>query len=144
MPKLSIYNTSKEEVGSIELPEAIFAAEVREHLFYEAVRYQLAKRRAGTHSTKGRAEVNGGGRKPLRYMHGFSIAKLDYNPYLGCIPFSVGCKSWIFFPVLRLERPFVAFNFTSCLIRVCIRVTVCVFFCLFRHVTPLFLCLPPH
>jgi large subunit ribosomal protein L4 len=66
MPKLTMFNTSKEEVGSIDLSEQVFGVEVREHLFYEAVRYQLAKRRAGTHSTKSRAMVSGGGRKPFR------------------------------------------------------------------------------
>lgn len=66
MPTLTMFNTQKEEVGSIELSEAVFGVEVREHLFYEAVRYQLAKRRAGTHSTKSRSMVSGGGRKPFR------------------------------------------------------------------------------
>ena len=61
MPTLTLFNTSKEEVGSISLAEQVFGVEVREHLFYEAVRYQLAKRRAGTHATKGRASVSGGG-----------------------------------------------------------------------------------
>jgi len=61
-----MFNTSKEEVGSIELSENVFGVTVREHLFYEAVRYQLAKRRAGTHATKSRAMVSGGGKKPFR------------------------------------------------------------------------------
>ena len=66
MPTATIYNTQKEEVGSIDLAPEIFGVEVREHLFYEAVRYQLAKRRSGNHSTKGRAEISGGGKKPYR------------------------------------------------------------------------------
>lgn len=66
MPTLEMYNTSKESVGSIELDESIFATEVKEHLFHTVVRYQLAKRRAGTHSTKGRTQVSGGGKKPYR------------------------------------------------------------------------------
>ncbi|MEC7985666.1 MAG: 50S ribosomal protein L4 [Myxococcota bacterium] len=66
MPTLTLFNTEKEEVGSVSLADKVFGATVREHLFYEAVRYQLAKRRAGTHATKGRASVSGGGKKPFR------------------------------------------------------------------------------
>ena len=66
MPKVSVYNIVKEEVDTVELSEKVFGAEVREHLFYEAVRYQMAKRRAGTHATKSRSMVAGGGRKPFR------------------------------------------------------------------------------
>jgi large subunit ribosomal protein L4 len=57
---------SREEVGSIEVSDDIFATEVNRHLFYEVIKWQLAKRRAGTASTKGRNEVAGGGRKPFR------------------------------------------------------------------------------
>ena len=66
MATLPIYNLSREEVGSIEVSDDIFAAEVKRHLFYEVVKWQLAKRRAGTASTKGRSEVAGGGAKPFR------------------------------------------------------------------------------
>lgn len=66
MPNLTVYNTAKEEVSKIELEDGIFAVEVRESLFYAAVRYQLAKRRAGTHATKGRSQVSGGGKKPFK------------------------------------------------------------------------------
>ena len=66
MPTLEKYNTSRESAGSIELDDSVFAAEVKEHLFHTVVRYQLAKRRVGTHSTKGRAEISGGGKKPFR------------------------------------------------------------------------------
>lgn len=66
MPKLEVYNLNREKVGDVDLADAVFGVEVREHLFHAAVRYQLAKRRAGTHSTKGRAEVSGGGKKPWR------------------------------------------------------------------------------
>lgn len=66
MPTIELYNTSKEAVGSIELDDTIFATEVKEHLFHTVVRYQLAKRRAGTHATKGRSQVSGGGKKPWR------------------------------------------------------------------------------
>ena len=66
MPKVEIVNLEKESVGSLELDEAVFGVEVMEHLFHAAVRYQLAKRRAGTHQVKERADVRGGGRKPYR------------------------------------------------------------------------------
>ena len=66
MPTLDVFDTSKETVGSIELDAAVFGVEVREHLFYTAVRYQMAKRRSGTHATKGRALISGGGKKPFR------------------------------------------------------------------------------
>ena len=66
MPTIEVYNTMREQVGSLDLDEQVFGDEVREHLFHAAVRYQLAKRRAGTHSTKTRSEVSGGGKKPFR------------------------------------------------------------------------------
>ncbi len=66
MATLPIYNLSGEEVGTIDVSDRVFAGEVRRHLFYEVVKWQLAKRRAGTHATKGRNEVQGGGAKPYR------------------------------------------------------------------------------
>lgn len=66
MATIDIHNSSCEKVGELELADAVFGAEVREHLLYAAVRYQRAKARAGTHKVKERAEVRGGGRKPWR------------------------------------------------------------------------------
>jgi len=66
MPVVKVYSQTKSEVSSIELSDAIFGVEPKEHLFHLMVRYQLAKRRAGTHSVKTRAMVNGGGRKPFK------------------------------------------------------------------------------
>ncbi len=66
MPSVEVFDLSKATVGSIELDSSIFGVEVRVHLFHAAVRYQLAKRRSGTHATKGRALVSGGGKKPFR------------------------------------------------------------------------------
>lgn len=66
MPTIDVVNTAKETVGSVELPDDIFGVEVKEHLFYTVVRYQLANRRAGTHKVKSRCEVSGGGRKPFK------------------------------------------------------------------------------
>ncbi len=56
----------KKPAGSVELDPVIFEAPVRPHLFHAEVRRQLAARRAGTHATKNRAGVSGGGVKPWR------------------------------------------------------------------------------
>ena len=66
MAKVDVYNLAKEKVGSTELVDAVFNVEVKEHLFHLVVRAQLAVRRQGTHSTKQRAMVAGGGRKPWK------------------------------------------------------------------------------
>jgi large subunit ribosomal protein L4 len=66
MATLPVYDLSKTEVGSIDVQDDIFAAEVNRHLFYEVIKWQLAKRRKGTAKTKGRSEVRGGGAKPYR------------------------------------------------------------------------------
>ena len=66
MPTVDIYNIDKEKVAEVALEDNVFGVEVREHLLYAAVRYQMAKRRAGTHKVKSRAEVSGGGRKPFK------------------------------------------------------------------------------
>ncbi len=63
---LDVVNTNNEKVDSLQLPEAIFAAEVKPHLLHEVVRMQLVNRRQGTADTKGRSEVAGGGKKPWR------------------------------------------------------------------------------
>jgi large subunit ribosomal protein L4 len=52
--------------GEVELDPAVFEAAVKPHLFHAEVRRQLARRRAGTHSTKNRAAVSGGGIKPWK------------------------------------------------------------------------------
>ena len=66
MATLPVYDMDKTEVGSIEVRDDVFAAEVNRHLFYEVIKWQLAKRRQGTAKTKGRSEVAGGGAKPYR------------------------------------------------------------------------------
>lgn len=66
MPRIAVYNTTNEEVSTIDLLDSIFNVEVREFLFYEAVRYQMAKRQAGTHEVKNRSRISGGGKKPYR------------------------------------------------------------------------------
>ncbi len=66
MATIDVYNPNRDKVGELELDDAVFGAEVREHLLYAAVRYQRAKARSGNHKAKERAEVRGGGRKPWR------------------------------------------------------------------------------
>ena len=66
MPKVDIYNQDGQQVGELELSDAVWATPLHEHAIYETVRMQLANRRQGTASTKGRGEVRGGGRKPWR------------------------------------------------------------------------------
>jgi large subunit ribosomal protein L4 len=66
MATLPVYNLRREEVGKIEVSDEVFGATVNRHLFYEVVKWQLAKRRAGTAHTKGRAQVRGGGAKPYK------------------------------------------------------------------------------
>ncbi len=66
MTVLDVYNTNKEKVSQIEVDDSVFAAELKEHLFYDIIRAQLASRRSGTACTKTRGEVRGGGRKPWK------------------------------------------------------------------------------
>ncbi len=63
---VDVYDAQGQVVRQIDLPEAIFGVEIKEHLLHEMVRYQLAKRRQGTAHTKNRSAVRGGGRKPWR------------------------------------------------------------------------------
>ncbi len=66
MPKAAVYNVEGEQVGEIELNDALFGQPVHAAVLHEVVLMQLANRRRGTHDTKTRAEVRGGGRKPWR------------------------------------------------------------------------------
>jgi large subunit ribosomal protein L4 len=66
MPTIDIKNWDNKTVGSIDLPEDIFAYPYKEHLVHEAVRNYLAGLRQGTHKTKTRSEVSGSGKKPFR------------------------------------------------------------------------------
>ena len=62
--KADVVNLENEPAGEVELEDGIFDAPVREHLFWEVVKWQQAKRHTGTHKTKSRSEVRGGGKKP--------------------------------------------------------------------------------
>ncbi|MBO8136884.1 MAG: 50S ribosomal protein L4 [Desulfotomaculum sp.] len=66
MPKVAVYNINGEQVGEADLNDSVWGIEPNEHVLHEAVLMQLAGQRLGTHDTKTRAEVRGGGRKPWR------------------------------------------------------------------------------
>lgn len=66
MPKVALFNIKGEQIGTIELDDAVFGIEPNEAVVHEAIVMQLASLRRGTHSVKTRAEVRGGGRKPWR------------------------------------------------------------------------------
>lgn len=66
MPKVAVYNVSGSQVGEIELSETVFGIEPNKHVLHDAVVMQQASERQGTHKTKGRSEVRGGGRKPWK------------------------------------------------------------------------------
>ncbi len=67
--KIEVKNWDNEVTGKIELPDAIFAREVNQHLVWEVVRAYLASRRRGTHKTKERSEVKGTRTKPWKQKH---------------------------------------------------------------------------
>ena len=66
MANVSVYNMEGNEVGKMDLNDAVFGVEVNEHLVHMAVVAQLANNRQGTQKAKNRSEVSGGGRKPWR------------------------------------------------------------------------------
>ena len=66
MANVSVYNIEGNEVGTLELNDAVFGVEVNEHLVHMAVVAQLANKRQGTQKAKTRSEVSGGGRKPWK------------------------------------------------------------------------------
>jgi large subunit ribosomal protein L4 len=66
MPTVDIKDWNNKKVGSVDLPEEIFAYPYKEHLIHEAVRNYLASLRQGTHKTKTRSEVSGSGKKPFK------------------------------------------------------------------------------
>lgn len=66
MPNLPVLDSKGTAVGSVELKPEVFGGEVRGPLLHLAVTREAASRRAGTHQTKERSDVSGGGRKPWR------------------------------------------------------------------------------
>jgi large subunit ribosomal protein L4 len=66
MPKTTLYARTGEAIGEVELSEELFAAPVNTAVLHQVVTAQLAGRHLGSHATKKRGEVAGGGRKPYR------------------------------------------------------------------------------
>ena len=66
MPKVDVYNMQGKKVSDVELSEAVFGIEPNENIVHSVLVNYLANQRQGTQSTKTRAEVSGGGRKPWR------------------------------------------------------------------------------
>lgn len=64
--EVDVYNMDGQKVRTVELPAAIFEAPINVDLMHQAYVRQMANRRLGTHNTKTRSEVSGGGRKPWR------------------------------------------------------------------------------
>jgi large subunit ribosomal protein L4 len=66
MPSVRVIDGTGKETGALELKPEVFGVEARVPLLHQAVVRELADRRVGTHDTKGRSEVSGGGKKPWR------------------------------------------------------------------------------
>lgn len=66
MATVPVYDINRNRVGEITLSDDVFNADIREYLIHEAVKIQLANRRAGTVSVKNRSAVSGGGKKPYK------------------------------------------------------------------------------
>jgi len=66
MATVTVFDQGKKEVGSLDLSPEVFEVEVRPEIMHLVVRAQLAAKRVGTHSTKTRAFVSGGGKKPWK------------------------------------------------------------------------------
>ena len=66
MPKVTLYNTAGAAAGEIELNDRVFGVEYNEAVIHQAVVRQMANERLGTHATKTRGLVRGGGRKPWK------------------------------------------------------------------------------
>jgi large subunit ribosomal protein L4 len=66
MATIDVFDITKKKVGEMELNDSVFNAEIKEYLIHEAMKIQLANRRAGTVAVKNRSAVSGGGKKPFR------------------------------------------------------------------------------
>jgi large subunit ribosomal protein L4 len=66
LSRIAVRNLDNQEVGDIELDDAVFGAPVRRDILARVVNWQLAKRRAGTHKTKGISEISGTTKKPYK------------------------------------------------------------------------------
>lgn len=78
MPKVALYDMSGAQIGEVDLNEQIFGIKPNKAVLYDFVKMQLANKRVGTSSTKTRAEVRGGGKKPWR-QKGTGRARVGSN-----------------------------------------------------------------
>lgn len=99
MPKVSTYNIAGAQTGEIELNDSVFGVEVNEAVMRQAVLRQLANQRLGTHSTKTRGLVRGGGRKPWK-QKGTGRARVGRQPVVGWWRYHLGSPS----ALLRTEN----------------------------------------
>ncbi len=67
--EIKVVDLNNQEAGTVQIKDEIANAPIKKHAVWETVKWQLAKRRRGTHSTKTRGEVRGGGRKPWPQKH---------------------------------------------------------------------------
>jgi large subunit ribosomal protein L4 len=107
MPRLKVKNLKNEDVGEIDLNDAIFGAEVKEHLLHEIVRMQLNRRRIGSACTKERSAVSGGGKKPFK-QKGTGRARQGSerspNHVGGGVTFGPRPRSYDFSPPKKVRR----------------------------------------
>ena len=83
MPVVSVYDMEKNKVAEVSLNDAVFGAEVNQDVIYEVVRMQMAAKRQGTHDTKERSEIRGGGRSLAAEGHRTGSRGNDPFPALG-------------------------------------------------------------
>lgn len=93
--KLGMKNLDNKDAGSIELNDEVFGVEIRQDILHRMIRYQMNKRQAGTHKTKGISEVSGTGKKPFK-QKGTGSARRGTNR----APQHVGGAT-VFGPVVR-------------------------------------------
>lgn len=107
MPTVEYFDIEKNRRGTTELPDALFAAEVNEHLLHEIVRMQRARKRAGTACTKQRPEVSGGGKKPYRQKGSGRARQGSRRSPIhvgGAAVFGPRPRSYDFLPPARVRR----------------------------------------
>jgi large subunit ribosomal protein L4 len=107
MPVAGVYDIENNRISEIDLSDDIFGAAVNKDAMYEVVRMQMASRRLGTASTKGRSDVRGGGKKPWRQKGtGRARAGHSRSPIWrgGGIIFGPSPRSYDFKPPRKVRR----------------------------------------
>ena len=86
MATIDVFNMKREKVGSLDLADEVFASEIKEQLFYEVVKAQLASRRQGTASAKERSAADRRARVRGRHARGRLAARAADPSALGAAP----------------------------------------------------------